>query len=291
MAPISLLIKWNVMVFILSLMILHIFHIRGSYKIHFRKVFRLFTRYERFFMRLMFKLLNTNILYRRSTRFIPEFISYFAANGAQPSIYTLQELETYIEIIYKTNGGSENFGILLRPCPCRDAQRNYSTTLPNITDVILTDNAKSLRKNKDNLFISKNQLLQKLRQFDEKGLVHLVLGCLGEEGHGINICNCHKSACFVLQSILRRAFRRGLTAGPSLAACNSELCKGIDDCGKCLKRCPFHARSVKDGKGIVLSERCFGCGLCANTCESGATQMSPRPGYKNGYFPTQWNQA
>ncbi|TFG05012.1 MAG: hypothetical protein EU536_03270 [Promethearchaeota archaeon] len=253
------------------------------------KFFRFFTRYERFFMRLMFKLLKTDILYKNSlTRFIPEFIAYFAANGVQPTIYTLPELERIIEIIYKNNGGSQNFGILLRPCPCRDAQQDYSTSLPNITDVLFTDNALNLKPSRDNIFISKNQLLRKLRKFDEQGLVHLVLGCLGETGYGINICNCHTSVCFVLQSILQRGFRRGLTRGPSICSVDPDKCKGIDVCGKCLIRCPFHARTKRNGKGAVISERCYGCGLCANSCESSATQMIPRENYREKYFPSTW---
>ncbi|NVM54879.1 MAG: hypothetical protein HWN66_14340 [Candidatus Helarchaeota archaeon] len=280
-------------IILISLVILHIFHFRGPYLLPFQKVFRYFTRYEHYVLRFMFILLNTDILYKnRLIRFIPEFISYFFANGAYPSIYTLQELIQIINIIYKKNGGSGNsatkFGILLRPCPCRDAQRNYSKTLPNVTDVLLTNNVQALSKGRDNVFISKNQLIKKLRKFDEIGLIHVVLGCCGEEGHGINICNCHKSACFPLKAILARGFRRGLAPGPSIATCDLEKCKGIDDCGKCLTRCPFHARIVKDRKGEVIADSCYGCGLCANTCESGATQMIPRAGYKNSYFPLQW---
>lgn len=289
MPPISLLIKFNGLLLLVSCIILHIFHLRGPYSVPLRKFFRHFTRYERFFMMFMFKVLNTKFLYRnRLIRFIPEFIAYFAANGAKPSVYTLQELETIIHIIYQKNRGSEDFGVLLRPCPCRDAQRKYSTKLPNITDVLFTDNARALRASRDNIYISKTQLIKKLREFDEIGLVHMVLGCLGQEGYGINICNCHKSVCYVLRAILGRDFKRGLAHGPSIASCDPGKCKGIEECGKCLKRCPFHARIAVNGKGSIIPERCFGCGLCANSCESGATQMVPRPGYKETYFPLKW---
>ncbi len=289
MASFSLLIQWNGLLISLSLIILHIFHMRGPYKLPLMNFFRFFTRYERFFMRFMFKLLKNDNLYKnRLIRFIPEFVAYFAANGAQPNIYTLQQLENVVEILYQQNGGSENFGVLFRPCPCRDAQRNYSKTLPNITDILFTTNAQALRKNRDNIFVSKKVLLRKLREFDEKGLIHVVLGCLGQEGHGINICNCHKSACFLLQAIVGRGFRRGLNPGPSIAVCDQSHCKGIEDCGKCLTRCPFHARINENGKGGILADRCFGCGLCANSCDSGATQMTPRPGYKETYFPLEW---
>ena len=132
-------------------------------------------------------------------------------------------------------------------------------------------------------------MLKKLRQFDEVGLVHIVLGCCGIEGYGINICNCNKSVCFILLAYLVRDIKRGLAPGPSIATCDSMVCKGIDECGRCLTRCVFHARDIKDGKGSVLSERCMGCGLCSNTCESGATRMKARKISKEIYFPLNWS--
>ncbi|MHA1651176.1 MAG: hypothetical protein ACTSYB_13360, partial [Candidatus Helarchaeota archaeon] len=108
---------------IFSLIILHIFHLRGPYTIPFQKLFRNSTRFEQFFMRLMFKILKSEILYKnRLIRFIPEFISWFAANGVRPTVYTLPELERIINILYAHNkhnntANAANFGILLRPCP------------------------------------------------------------------------------------------------------------------------------------------------------------------------------
>ncbi len=294
MLIINSIIITNSILLVISLMLLHIFHFRGPYTIPFQVMFRYFTRYERFFMRFLFKILKTEFLYKnRLIRFIPEFISYFAANGAYPSVYTLQELERTINILYYTNGGQKTdsksqFGILLRPCPCRDAQNNYSKKLPNVTDIIFTTNRKALPTGHDNIFISKPQLIRKLRQFDEAGLIHVVLGCCGEDGFGMNICNCHKSACFLLLAVLGRGFRRGLAKGPSIATSDETLCKGINECGKCLRRCPFKARIPKDGKSRVIADRCFGCGLCANTCESGATSMTYRADYEDIYFPLSW---
>jgi ferredoxin len=277
----------NVLI-LFTVIILHVLHFRGPFTLPLLPFFRYFTRYERLLMRFLFKILKSETLFKnRLIRFIPEYISFIAANGARPTIYTLQELEHALDIIYRNNSSSE-YGIILRPCPCRDAQAKYSKTLPNVTDVICTSNIKALRKGSNNLFISKAQLLKKLHQFDEAGLIHVILGCCGVEGYGINICNCHKSACFILLAFLGRDFKRGLAHGPSLATCNPELCKGITDCGKCLTRCIFHARVEKDGKGSVLSERCMGCGLCANTCDSGATQLISRLNYKEIYFPSQW---
>ncbi len=291
MMALSLFLKMQTLLIIISFIILHIFHFRGNYTMPFPPFFRYFTRFEQFFMRMMFKILKSDILYKnRLVRFIPEFISWFAANGVRPKVYTLQELERFINAMYKTNGAGiansmAEYGILIRPCPCRDAQKKYSKKLPNCTDVLFTSNSKALPKGRDNIFISKTQLFELLHKFDEKGLVHIVLGCCGVDGFGINICNCHKSVCFILLAVLGRGMRRGLERGPSIATVDPALCKGIDECGKCLTRCVFHARVEKDGKGAVIPDLCYGCGLCANSCEAGATTMQARVGYKETYFP------
>jgi len=52
-------------------------------------------------MKLMFVILKNRILYKnRLIRFIPEFISYIAANGVRPVIYTLDELKKIIDKMY-----------------------------------------------------------------------------------------------------------------------------------------------------------------------------------------------
>ncbi|NHI92626.1 MAG: hypothetical protein EAX96_08990 [Candidatus Lokiarchaeota archaeon] len=276
---------------IISLPILHIIHFRGNYKIPFPSIIRKFTRYEEFFMKLMFKILNLNFLYKyKSLRFIPEAISKLAGGIIQPSLYTLQELKATLNQIYKNNGDfSECYSaILLRPCPCRDAQRNYSTKLPNVTDVLFTTNKKEIKKNKNNIFITKEQLFKRLDYFDEMGLMHIVLGCMGQEGYGLNICNCHKSVCFVLKAVIGRGIQGGLKKSSKIAVVNAEKCKGIEDCGKCLTRCQFNAREARDNKGAVIEEICYGCGLCANSCPEKATTMIARKHYHPGYIPIMW---
>ncbi|NVM02564.1 MAG: 4Fe-4S binding protein [Candidatus Helarchaeota archaeon] len=239
-------------------------------------------------MKLMFFILRTNIFYRnRFLRFIPEYIAQIAGNGVNPSVFTLRELKQVLNSIYENHDGSlvGKPVILIRPCPCRDALRKYSKILPNITDIIFTNNKKNYKQNKDNKFITKDELFKKLDFFDKRGLVHIVLGCMGVDGTGINICNCHKSVCFVLQAVLARGFLNGLKKGPSIAKVDPTKCKGIDECGECLSRCIFHARDILNNKGNIIEENCYGCGLCANSCPKKATIVVPRKNWKHSFFP------
>lgn len=241
-------------------------------------------------MKFLFKILRTEFLYSNNlVRLIPEYVAYIATNGARPSAFTLQELKRILNVIYGKNKklSTQDPVLMIRPCPCRDAQHKYSEKLPNITDVVFTTNRKDYKIGPNNKFMTKEELFKKLDYFDEVGLVHIVLGCMGEMGGGVNICNCHKSVCFVLQAILGRDFKKGLRKGPSMASVDSTKCKGIKDCGICLTRCQFHVRGEMDGKGTIL-EQCYGCGLCANTCPDKATTMVPRSDWTPTYFPESW---
>ncbi|MBD3229876.1 MAG: hypothetical protein GF329_16965 [Candidatus Lokiarchaeota archaeon] len=251
---------------------------------------RRFSRFEMYYMKFMFKLVKFDLLYKnRLTRFFPEFLGFFAASGIRPVIFHLAELKIILNNIYPDNNNKRDTkAFILRPCPCRDAQNIYSKELPNVTDILFTSNKKDYEVNRDNLFLTKKKIFKKLDYFDEKGLVHIILGCLGANGGGINICNCHKPICYVLQAVLVRGLTVGLKKGPSVATIDMEKCKGIDKCGICLERCVFHARDIVDGKGHIITDNCYGCGLCANSCPEGATIMVPREKWHSYYFPKVW---
>ena len=40
-------------------------------------------------------------------------------------------------------------------------------------------------------------------------------------------------------------------------------------CQACLKKCPFGALEIKDGK-IYVNEKCTGCGICVKACPTKA---------------------
>ena len=91
----TMLISINFISFIILVLItipiLHIFHIRGDNKIPFPTIFRGFTRYEEFFMKLMFKILRSDFIFKhKAFRPIMELISKLAGGLIQPSVFSLE---------------------------------------------------------------------------------------------------------------------------------------------------------------------------------------------------------
>jgi len=48
------------------------------------------------------------------------------------------------------------------------------------------------------------------------------------------------------------------------------------DCGTCVEKCYFDARTYDDGQMLYNSSLCLGCGLCVTACPVRATVMQPR---------------
>ena len=53
-------------------------------------------------------------------------------------------------------------------------------------------------------------------------------------------------------------------------------CLGAQECGMCVKRCPFGANKIKDGMVIFDKEKCMGCELCVATCKGCARELEER---------------
>ncbi|MBC7319639.1 4Fe-4S binding protein, partial [bacterium] len=49
----------------------------------------------------------------------------------------------------------------------------------------------------------------------------------------------------------------------SMIKINRELCKGCIDC---IRVCPTEALRVRQGKAILLEDRCIDCGECITVC-------------------------
>ena len=110
-----------------------------------------------------------------------------------------------------------------------------------------------------------------IRKADEYGLVHLTLYQPDHEIYAL--CNCCPCCCHDLQ-LLKDYNRRDLVVRSEyIAVTDVDSCT---NCGKCVERCIFDARTCEDGRMIHDPGLCLGCGLCVTVCPVSATTMQPR---------------
>jgi len=115
-----------------------------------------------------------------------------------------------------------------------------------------------------------------LKEADKHGLVHLTLYM---PGHSIYaICSCCPCCCHDLQLLIN--YRRAdlVMRSDYVAATDRERCI---DCGKCIDRCVFGARFMKDNKLAYNARDCFGCGLCVSVCPKNATIIAQKDTFAN----------
>lgn len=107
-----------------------------------------------------------------------------------------------------------------------------------------------------------------LENANEYGLVHLTI--YNPEQYIYALCSCCTCCCHELQ-ILKKYNRSSFIAHSDyMATTNLEIC---DDCGICVDRCIFEARSLRGNKLVVDREQCYGCGLCVTKCPEKAITM------------------
>jgi ferredoxin len=106
----------------------------------------------------------------------------------------------------------------------------------------------------------------------EAGLVPMAyISTSSPEPHEpIFICNCCSCCCSIFGLTLRFGMAPHILKSLAITMNNSSKCIG---CGKCVDRCHFGARNIKNGKLEYNKDLCFGCGLCVSTCPEKAITL------------------
>ena len=161
--------------------------------------------------------------------------------------------------------------IALQNCGCRQDKNNCN----NPRDVCITVDPKddyiTVNKAYRPKIVTLNEALKALMRSHEAGLVHMAYTMKGDD-HPTVICSCCPCCCHTLGGLLRYGISTQVLTSRLIASDDSNCI----DCGKCVERCVFEARSMKDGKKQYNAAKCFGCGLCVSTCPSGAIDLVPR---------------
>jgi len=188
--------------------------------------------------------------------------------------------------------------VALEPCDCRRLGEHCAR--PVDTCIWMDDMALEALERGHGRRLSREEAKEVVRRADKAGLMHTGDSMWQERGLGA-ICNCCACDCYPFRAAQILGSKGTWPRSRYLARYDPEAC---NLCGACVKRCHFGAfyhdsvpeRSGADGKRVVaFASRgagaegrkkapvsydpalCWGCGLCANTCPSGAITIEALP--------------
>jgi ferredoxin len=261
---------------LVSALPLHVGH--GDEKLRQRAphfILHLFSKYEHVIMRTIDYLATREWIHNHAfTKRLVDSTSKAIVNFINGEILNLEEARRLIEAI--DDGG---YAIAVGTCPCRRARNMLSDTVPNNADMVFGRWAEEYLDNYPGLYarITRGEALEALESFDRHGFIHQIYGFPLREGAAFVLCNCAQDVCIPLKAQRERgypAFRKGR----SVAVADAGACVGVDECGVCISRCPFEARSASGGKAVVDRDKCYGCGVCVASCKGEATSLERKPG-------------
>lgn len=239
-------------------------------------VLRYITKYEAFAMRCV-QWATTRDWIMRYT-WAAGFI-YWVSRGVLKVIDG--EVLTREEALEAVSGIADHgYLIAVGTCPCRRARNKFSDGIPCNTDMAFGKWAEEYLRNYPECYevIGKEEALCLIELFDDHGFVHNLYGTPIRNNCALVLCNCAPDVCVPLRVHCEYdypTFRKGR----NLAVVDGAACVGIEECGACIRICPFNGRKAgEDGKSVVVTENCHGCGVCRVTCTGQATRMERKPG-------------
>ena len=185
---------------------------------------------------------------------------------ATPEILSFEKVSKYIRTSRK---------VALMNCACRvksscEHQLETCMCFDNYADYMVE---RGLAR-----FLSTEDAIDKLKSFEEQGLVHTTTNCQTRPQF---ICNCCTCSCLVLRGLIEFDNPRSLSRSNFKPEWDAESC---NECDLCLEICPMNALKfsaptqelIETGEPdrlVIDEERCIGCGLCVSNCDSDALSL------------------
>jgi H+/Na+-translocating ferredoxin:NAD+ oxidoreductase subunit B len=120
-------------------------------------------------------------------------------------------------------------------------------------------------------YLSKDEMKQKLREFDEEGLVHQVNNA---RDRLMLICNCCPCCCGLLKAYTQYGNVNVIAGSGFIPVNDGDACTGCAICAD--ERCPMGVIEIVNEAASVIEDKCIGCGLCATGCPNGAMKMEKK---------------
>lgn len=188
-------------------------------------------------------------------------------NKTIKSIDGVLTFEVIEEMIEKANS------VGIAHCACREHEQKCDA--PREACMLFDDTCDYLVQRGFARYLTKDEMKQKLVEFDKAGLVHQVNNA---QDRVMFICNCCRCCCGLLRSKTQWGNPNVFNASGFVAKCNEDECS---QCGLCIdERCPMGALEMGDSAPIVNEEKCIGCGLCVTGCPDEAMELVRRTGAK-----------
>lgn len=160
--------------------------------------------------------------------------------------------------------------IAITDCQCR--KRLKGCDAPVDVCLSLNDEAEEKVRNGDGKEVTLAEALAALKRSYEAGLVHVAYANKDDK-ELIYICGCCSCCCYSFAAMQKFGFNDAVMSSEMIAVQDDELC---NDCGDCVDRCHFKARTMDGGRLVFESGKCSGCGLCVTSCPSGAISLVKR---------------
>ena len=155
---------------------------------------------------------------------------------------------------------------LLVDCSCRTSYQLCNNPV-NVCFVV-NDVADEMIEKGEGRRVTIDEAREVLEKANEHGLVHLTI--YNPEQYIFALCSCCACCCHELQMLQKYHRRDFIAHSDYTAATDHDLC---NDCGTCVDRCVFEARTLQEGNLVIDEENCYGCGLCVTRCPEEAITL------------------
>jgi len=186
----------------------------------------------------------------------------------QEEIVNMPGILTY-EMLYNLIDKAKAVGIA--HCACRESENKCDA--PREACMLFDETCDFLVKRGFARYITKEEMKEKLREFDRLGLVHQVNNSKDKLTF---VCNCCPCCCGLLRALTEFGNPHVVTNSGFIPEVDAEICTGCATCAD--ERCPLQAIEIVDEIAKIDKDRCIGCGLCVTGCPSEALKLVRREG-------------